>query len=111
MKSALEMHIDRALEALGGQPDDKEIISRYYLLAEMNWRTFGCYREDGSEMSDEEYMKSWEEGFGSLEDFIAKERAKKLDPFGGKLAAHDSPISEIPSKKKAKGHVDFSDRM
>ena len=76
---SLEERVNNLIQSV--KIDREALIHEWYLLAEMNYRTHGCYRKDGSVMSDEEYLAECEKGF-PLENWIAEQTERRLRPFG-----------------------------
>ena len=84
---------------------DPEVLRReYYLMAEMSYRTHGCYRADQTIMTDEEFLKGFAENFMTLEAWIEQQTMRRMHPFAG------APQPEAVEEGEKKGHRDFSER-
>jgi hypothetical protein len=87
---------------------DPEVLRReYFLMAEMSYRTHGCYRADQSVMDDDEFLKAFAENFMSLEAWLSQQTHRRPHPFAG---AAQPEAAEDGKVKKVKGHRDLSDR-
>jgi hypothetical protein len=99
---SLQQEIKELTKAL--RPDIENITQRYYLLAEMKYRSHYSYRPDGPVKDDEEFLRDYAESFMSLEEFIKRNIARRTNPFS-------EPVSSEEEAGRSKGvHVDFSNR-
>jgi hypothetical protein len=87
--------------------DTEALKHQYYLMAEMRYRTHGCYREDGSLMDDEDYLKWFAKNFMTLDAWIELQTERRLHLFG---RSDNQSTPEGTGRRRSGGHSDLSGR-